>query len=229
MDVIIGPESPTFIDVNPRLVEPMNALLSAVDLTGAMLSLSQSRPPPSQPEGRASVRTMQLLLVVLEAARQARSRPTIAREFIKAVRLEGVYEGAIEELTPIHDDWLTADPVAAAPAGTLVRPSLGRRLSSHAANPYSLTPTAWEQLVNSVPNLSARPATGVCTSREPSSTIDRCPMAGTHEGRLSVELGVATPGGRSESAQPMYEPVLWHLEAEGGQARVPATDGAGRR
>jgi hypothetical protein len=43
----------------------MNALLSGVDLVGAMLSLSQSREALPQPESRLGIRTRQLLLAVL--------------------------------------------------------------------------------------------------------------------------------------------------------------------
>ena len=40
-DVILGPDGPRFIDINPRLVEPLNALASGVDLTGALLEVAR--------------------------------------------------------------------------------------------------------------------------------------------------------------------------------------------
>ena len=67
-DVIIGPDGPQFIDVNPRLVEPVNALASGVDLAGAPGRGGQVRlvPVPSRPRCRDA--THQLLLAVLGAA-----------------------------------------------------------------------------------------------------------------------------------------------------------------
>jgi predicted ATP-grasp superfamily ATP-dependent carboligase len=44
--------TPHFIDANPRLVEPMNAWLSGVDLAGALLQISLGETPPAQPDGR---------------------------------------------------------------------------------------------------------------------------------------------------------------------------------
>ena len=39
-DVILGAAGPVFIDINPRLVEPANALASGVDLTGALVEVA---------------------------------------------------------------------------------------------------------------------------------------------------------------------------------------------
>src|SRR6185312_9035091 len=41
-DVIIGPDGPRFIDINPRLVEPANALASGVDLAGALVEVARA-------------------------------------------------------------------------------------------------------------------------------------------------------------------------------------------
>ena len=45
--------TPHFIDADPRLVEPMNAWLSGVDLPGALLKISLGETPPAQADGRA--------------------------------------------------------------------------------------------------------------------------------------------------------------------------------
>ena len=41
-DVILAPDGPSFIDVNPRLVEPANASRSGVDLLGALLEIART-------------------------------------------------------------------------------------------------------------------------------------------------------------------------------------------
>ena len=62
--------TPYFIDANPRLVEPMNAWLSGVDLPGALLQVSLGESPPVQAEGREGVLTRLGLMGLLDAARQ---------------------------------------------------------------------------------------------------------------------------------------------------------------
>jgi len=48
---------PLFFDANPRLVEPMNAWFSGVDLAGALLKISLGEKPQSQPDGTEGVIT----------------------------------------------------------------------------------------------------------------------------------------------------------------------------
>ena len=45
-DVILGPAGLQFIDINPRLVEPVNALDSGVDLVRALVEVARSGPSP---------------------------------------------------------------------------------------------------------------------------------------------------------------------------------------
>ena len=52
-DVILGPDGPRFIDINPRLVEPVNALASGVDLAGALVEVATSWLGPPAAGGRA--------------------------------------------------------------------------------------------------------------------------------------------------------------------------------
>jgi biotin carboxylase len=145
-DVIASSAGPLIIDVNPRLVEPGNALRSGVDLVHAMLEISRGLHPPVQPMGRADVRTHQLLLAILGAAEQENGRRGIVTELWSAARHRGDYAASTEELTPIHDDWLAAAPVALAAATTLIRPGTWSWFSSGSITNYAITPTGWTQL-----------------------------------------------------------------------------------
>jgi biotin carboxylase len=147
MDVILTRDGPVVIDVNPRLVEPMNAYLSGIDLVAAALDLAQEGHPTRQPAGRTGVRSHQLLLAVLGAAQRHESRTAVASELFRALAKRGEYAGSVEELTPISGDPMGAIPVIAAAAATLARPSLWRRFHAGAVGPYALTPDAWEQIV----------------------------------------------------------------------------------
>jgi glutathione synthase/RimK-type ligase-like ATP-grasp enzyme len=53
MDIILGLDGPVVIDVNPRLVEPGNALASGVDLVAAMLDVAGASNPPTRRAPRA--------------------------------------------------------------------------------------------------------------------------------------------------------------------------------
>jgi glutathione synthase/RimK-type ligase-like ATP-grasp enzyme len=147
LDVIVTRDGPLAIDVNPRIVEPMNAYLAGVDLVAAALDLAQGRRPAEQPAGRAGVRTHQTLLAVLGAAQRYESRRAVARELFDALAERGDYAGSVEELTPIAGDPFAAIPVVAAVAATMARPSLWRVFQSGAVGPYALTPEAWERIV----------------------------------------------------------------------------------
>lgn len=142
-DVILGPGGPVFIDINPRLVEPVNASLSGVDLPGALVDIARSGAAAPQPPGRPGVRTHQLILAVLAAAELGGTRRAVAAELAAALTRRGEYRGSTEELTPLRDDPETFAPLALAVTATLAWPPAGRRLADGGVAAYSLTPAAW--------------------------------------------------------------------------------------
>ena len=148
-DVIIGPDGPRFIDINPRLVEPANALASGVDLTGALVEVARApaRSGSVQPQPIAvpGARTHQLLLAVLGAAHQG-GRRAVARELVHAVLHRGEYRGSREELTPGRGDPLAPLPVMVIALATLIWPDAWRRFVGGSAGAYALTPAAWREL-----------------------------------------------------------------------------------
>jgi glutathione synthase/RimK-type ligase-like ATP-grasp enzyme len=144
-DVILGPDGLAFIDINPRLVEPVNALESGVDLVRAMLEVARSGSSRPQPPGRPGARTHQLLLAILGAAGDG-GRRGVARELRDGLLHRGDYRGSREELTPRGGDLLAGLPVALTAAATLARPAAWQDLAGGSTGSYSLTPAAWEEL-----------------------------------------------------------------------------------
>jgi hypothetical protein len=147
-DVILGPDGPRFIDINPRLVEPLNALACGVDLAGALLEVARHGSAQSiepQPAAAPGARTHQLLLAVLGAAQQG-GRRDVARELTRAVLHRGEYRGSREELTPGRGDPLAPLPVTVTALATLIRPAAWRHFVGGSAGAYSLTPAAWSEL-----------------------------------------------------------------------------------
>jgi glutathione synthase/RimK-type ligase-like ATP-grasp enzyme len=172
-DVIIGPDGPRFIDINPRLVEPANALASGVDLTGALVEVARSgssRVP--QPTAAPGARTHQLLLAVLGAAHQG-GRPDVARELVHAVLHRGEYRGSREELTPGRGDPLAPLPVMVIALATLIRPDAWRHFVGGSAGAYSLTPAAWRELTQAWARTGAEAKEACSRARAGAGSPDR--------------------------------------------------------
>ncbi len=147
-DVILGRAGVQFVDINPRLVEPVNALASGVDLVRALVEVACTGTSAPQPPGRPGERTHQLLLAVLGAAQHG-GRRQIVRELGNALTRRGDYRASREELTPGGGDPLAALPVVLTAAVTLVQPAAGRRFTGGSVGAYSLTPAAWHALAAS--------------------------------------------------------------------------------
>ncbi|HEY7136287.1 MAG TPA: hypothetical protein VIB48_14600 [Acidimicrobiia bacterium] len=143
-DVILTDAGPRWIDLNPRLVEPGNALRAGVDLVDVLLRVSVGETPPPVGPGRPGVDTHQLVLALLAAA--SHGRAALVRELGDAARRRGPYAGSTEELTPLAGDARTALPVAFTAVALLARPSLWRGLSGGAVRNYALSPQGWRAI-----------------------------------------------------------------------------------
>jgi len=147
MDLIVADSGPVIIDVNPRLVEPANALAAGVDLVAAMLDVAGDAPAQERSSGRAGVRTRQALLAILGAAEQHGVRGAVLREAFDAIFGRGDYAGSVEELTPVASDPIAAVPVVAALVASLIHPPLWRKFHAGAVGPYAVTPEAWDEIL----------------------------------------------------------------------------------
>jgi predicted ATP-grasp superfamily ATP-dependent carboligase len=139
-------KTPYFIDANPRLVEPMNAWLSGVDLPGALLQVSLGQTPPVQADGRAGVSTRLGLMGLLDAARRRNRKRDVLLEVLRLTASAGRYRGTREELVPLWTDpWLVI-PLAVVITGLLRAPKSAARFSETTVAAYSLTPKAIHRL-----------------------------------------------------------------------------------
>jgi predicted ATP-grasp superfamily ATP-dependent carboligase len=121
--------APLLIDCNPRLVEPMSAYLSGVDLVALLLRISQGEAPAAAPEGRDGVRTHLAMQALLGCALRGGRRRDIARECWHLLRGNGPYAGSTEELTPVGVDWISAVPLASIALSLLLAPRLATLLA----------------------------------------------------------------------------------------------------
>jgi hypothetical protein len=121
--------TPLLIDCNPRLVEPMSAYRSGVDLVGLLLGLSLGETPAPLPEGREGVLTHLAMQALLGAASRGGTRFDIIRECGKLATASGPYAGSSEELTPVGADWISAAPLAMTTAILLASPAFAIKLA----------------------------------------------------------------------------------------------------
>ena len=114
--------SPLLIDCNPRLVEPINAHRSGVDLVGLLLLISLGEMPAALPEGQPGVLTHLAMQALLGCASRDGTRRDIVRECRRLYAASGPYAGSSEELTPVELDWMSAVPLWMTAAFLLVSP-----------------------------------------------------------------------------------------------------------
>jgi predicted ATP-grasp superfamily ATP-dependent carboligase len=137
-------QQPLYFEANPRLVEPMNAVLSGVNLADILvrLSLGESLKDAGIRVGKPGIRSHSLLATLLGLASASASRTRIASEVMQAVAGRGVYLRSSEDLTPILSDPLSLFPLSVVVVGLLFNPSIANHLSAHTVANYSLTPKA---------------------------------------------------------------------------------------
>jgi hypothetical protein len=121
--------SPLLIDCNPRLVEPMNAWRSGVDLVGLLLRVSLGEMPAPLPESREGVLTHLAMQALLGCGSRGGTRREIIRECRRLFAANGPYAGSTEELTPVQLDWISAVPLATTAAFLLVSPKSAIKLA----------------------------------------------------------------------------------------------------
>jgi predicted ATP-grasp superfamily ATP-dependent carboligase len=152
LDYFLDPTSnePLYFEANPRLVEPMNAVLSGVNLAEMLvrLSLGESFKSAGVRIGVPGVRTHSLLATLLGVAAEQGSRTHVAREVVAALFRRGVYSGSKEDLTPCTLDPLSPIPLAVVLVRLLFNPSSAHRLSARTVADYSMTPEAVREVYN---------------------------------------------------------------------------------
>ncbi len=141
-----GDGTPVYIDCNPRLVEPMNAALSGVDLVGLLLAVSLGERPAPASDARVGVRTHLGLQALLGCALRGGSRADIIREGYALAMRRGRYEGSVEELTPVRLDWPSAVPLAATALLLMASPRLAGRLQGEGWGAHLLDARAIEAI-----------------------------------------------------------------------------------
>jgi predicted ATP-grasp superfamily ATP-dependent carboligase len=140
IDYILGRnDHPHYIDCNPRLVEPMNALLSGLDLPDLLVRVSRGEEPPQAPHDLQGIRSHLAMQALLGSALRDGSRLELIRECWRLLTKSGEYTGSREELTPLHWDWPSAIPTTITAIWLLANPRAARHLPTRGWGAHLLT------------------------------------------------------------------------------------------
>ncbi len=134
-------EQPVFIDANPRLVEPMNATFSGLNLAEILVRVSLGEEIKGAKNTRTGVRTHMLLMALLGAAERKGSRLDVVGELLRVLTGRGVYRGSREELLPLGIDRKCLFPLVSVLARLLLKPRSATSLRESTIAAYSLSPS----------------------------------------------------------------------------------------
>lgn len=132
---------PSYIECNPRTIEPANAAVSGVNIPELQVRITMDEQPPSQPRvGIPGVRTHGTIALVLGAAAYGSSRRAVMTELGRAITHRGHYRASAEQLTPILRDPPSAIALAFVTVRALASPQKATRVARKAVARYSITP-----------------------------------------------------------------------------------------
>jgi predicted ATP-grasp superfamily ATP-dependent carboligase len=137
---------PEYIECNPRVGEPVNAMLSGVNLPELLVRISLGESPAVATLGRVGVRTHNLLMVLMSAAHEGQSRKALLREIRQCAAGRGLYENGQDELIRPRDDPMSRLPRSWIILQLLVYPGIARRIVAKTIANYALPEDATEAI-----------------------------------------------------------------------------------
>ncbi|MGA2477975.1 MAG: hypothetical protein ABSG63_04410 [Spirochaetia bacterium] len=129
---------PSYIDANPRITEPMNAVVNGINLADLQVQLSLGRKIHPLPSAPAALKSHSTIQAMLGAAGRSHSRLGVLRELYAVVFRKGIYEDSHEGMTPVFQDFPSIVPLAVVFMKLLLNPRSGQHLALETITSYSL-------------------------------------------------------------------------------------------
>jgi hypothetical protein len=144
---------PSYLEANPRLVEPMNAALSGVNLADltVRVALGDAGGSGDVVRGRPGIRSHSLMAILLgvtdRGGAQRAPRREVLRTLLEDIRGRGLFAGSREDLTPARMDPPSLIPLGVVIGLLLLDPRTAHHLATGAVNAYSLNAAAVETIM----------------------------------------------------------------------------------
>ena len=145
-------DHPTYIEINPRIGETLNATLSGTNLCALLVQVSLGEVANVRSTSRAGVKTHSVMTSLLAAGERGDSRRSLLAEIARVWRGQGVYRGSEDELTRLREDYLSLLPFMFVAGRLIVRPASASKMIHTAVSHYSLT----HEAVNRIDRLSTQ-------------------------------------------------------------------------
>jgi hypothetical protein len=147
LDYLHEQGNPSYIECNPRTVEPGNATASGVNIPDLQVRLTIGERLTYPPRtGRAGVRTHGTIALVLGAAAYDGTRRAVTAQLARALAHRGCYHASAEQLTPVLRDPPSAAALMFVTARALASPGQATAMARETTLRYSLTQKAIESL-----------------------------------------------------------------------------------
>jgi hypothetical protein len=146
---------PSYIECNPRTVEPGNAAASGVNLADLQVRLTRGEPVAGPVTGRPGVRTHGTLALLLGAAARGDGRRALVHQLGSSLRHTGLYADSSEQLTPVRRDPPSLIPLTTVFGRLLASPHTASQIAAHAVGSYSIAPAAIATVTAAVMEQSA--------------------------------------------------------------------------
>ena len=140
---------PTYIECNPRLVEPMNAMLSGVNLADltVRVALGEVEDTTHLRSGHPGIRSHSLMAILLGVADHGGSRWKLLGTIGEDIRGRGVFARSREDLTPFRKDPPSLIPLGVVCGQLLLNPHAAHHIATGAVNAYSLSASTVETIM----------------------------------------------------------------------------------
>ena len=149
LDYVHQHGAPSYIECNPRTIEPGNATASGVNIPDLQVRLTigeELAPPPRV--GTPGVHTHGTIALLLGAAAYGCSRRAVMTEIGRAIAHRAYYHASAEQLTPIRRDPPSVAALAFVTARALSSPPQAIAVARKAVARYAITPTAIDAVAN---------------------------------------------------------------------------------
>jgi biotin carboxylase len=157
LDYLHQQGDPSYIECNPRTVEPGNATASGVNIPDLQVRLTLGErltSPPRTP--RAGVRTHGTIALVLGAAAYEGTPRAVAAQLSRALARRGCYRASAEQLTPVLRDPPSAAALVFVAAQALASPRQATAMARRTTARYSITQETIERLAAASRHLERR-------------------------------------------------------------------------